>query len=486
MTLDARAFSLFLQGIVASINLIIALAVLVMHRACGTPASRSIVMYTGVWLVVASGVFVARLAPDQAIASVGTVWAGGLTIAIGGLVPLLVYHMALELRAQPASPPRWHPVLIAPVVSLLAFALALALAFNVGWTSTTAVVGISRALNALSAAVALGTLVVTAEWRGPHRRALWYIASGLFLIALRPVIGPLLTGQSSEYPGTAFGPQLVVLGVASVVVSFIATLAYGAMLEVTQHGLRDAESWIVMAQRELRASQDAQDHGRLAAGLAHDVGNILHIVSLVASQLHTHIDAHAWGRLTSLAERGRILVQRMLDIARAAPTAVTEIDLGHRLQELVPVLARLGPRHDVVLHVEEESVMARVDPEAMERILMELVRNAAVNTPPGSRIAIFVEYVVRVVPDGLPLASAKMGTGRYACVTVEDQGRGIPRKYLPVSGARGGMGEPGEVLELGLPTYRALARSMGGDLTIERSDASGSVLRLWLQVPWAS
>jgi signal transduction histidine kinase len=176
-----------------------------------------------------------------------------------------------------------------------------------------------------------------------------------------------------------------------------------------------------------------------------------------------------------------MMVHHMLDVARAVPTSSREAELGSCVREVFPVLARLAPKHNVVLQVEDGPVVAKVDPEAMERILMELVRNAAVNTPPGSRIAIFVEYVVRVVPAGLGHTSATMGSGRYACVSIEDQGKGIPRKYLPSDGELGATTDSNEVLHLGLPTYRTLARSMGGDLTIERSGSAGSVLRLWLR-----
>jgi signal transduction histidine kinase len=486
MTLGLHEFSLLVQGTSVSLTLLIVLAIAVMHRAYGNRASQSILIYTGVWLGISISGFVARLPEGGAMASGTTTGAVLVIAALVGLTPALAYRFVGQLGGERRPEPGLRYYVVGGTVAVVAYGGALLLASRGGFTSATTAVTLSRLLQSLAAATGVGIVVIFGEWRGPHRRALTLFALGLLVIVARPFLTPLMTGVVSDDLGAALMAQVRILANTSPVTATAAIISFGTLLELPHARLRVSQEWMLHVEREIQVSRAAQDQGRIAAGLAHDIGNVLHVITLVASQLHERIAVEPWVRLTTLAERGRMLVHRMLDVARAVPTEPRDADLGGCVQSLLPVLTRLAPEHAIDLHVPGAPLLAHFDPEAVERVLMELVRNAADNAAAGSRITVAVDEVFHLAPPTRLRPAMALDGGRYACVSVEDEGHGIPWEHLPETSEWGISAFSEETLELGLPTYRALVRSMGGDLTIERSDAAGSVLRIWLRLTGAT
>jgi signal transduction histidine kinase/NO-binding membrane sensor protein with MHYT domain len=107
-------------------------------------------------------------------------------------------------------------------------------------------------------------------------------------------------------------------------------------------------------------------------------------------------------------------------------------------------------------------VTVRADREKLLQILLNLLSNAAKFTAPGGAIAIDVQvHPARV------------------CIGVRDTGRGIPPDKLEAVFEAFVQVEPGLTRQssgvgLGLPISRALARAMGGDITVESAVGAGS------------
>ncbi|WP_425413694.1 sensor histidine kinase [Nitriliruptor alkaliphilus] len=128
------------------------------------------------------------------------------------------------------------------------------------------------------------------------------------------------------------------------------------------------------------------------------------------------------------------------------------------LDDMAPILAG----HAVDLDV--DGVAVQVDPQAFERILRNLLANAARHTPAGTAIRV---------------------TGRSGAdatvITVADDGPGIPGHLLPrvfarfESGGRGGMG-------LGLTIARSYAELHGGSIDVDSEAGEGTRFRVTLPV----
>lgn len=212
------------------------------------------------------------------------------------------------------------------------------------------------------------------------------------------------------------------------------------------------------AQREslVRAEQLASV-GRLAAGVAHEVGNplaaILGYVELLLDP-RTELPAEQRAlleRCRTQLERIQATVGQLLDYSRPAVDRAEAVAMRDGVERLLSLL-RHDPRcHGVALEVSgDASVAARADPARLDQILQNLVVN-------GSRAAAQADpAIVHVRVEA---------AGDEVTVEVQDSGPGIdpevrPRLFEPfVTTARAGEGTG-----LGLAISRGLAEGMGGRL----------------------
>jgi signal transduction histidine kinase len=119
-----------------------------------------------------------------------------------------------------------------------------------------------------------------------------------------------------------------------------------------------------------------------------------------------------------------------------------------------------------------ESLLVRADPEKLQQILLNLLTNAVKFTNAGGTIEVSVESsersaTVLVTDTGIGIAAEKFES-------IFDPFVQIDPNYTRT---RDGVG-------LGLAISRDLARGMGGDLTIQRSEeGSGSTFTITLPLP---
>ncbi|MET0395468.1 MAG: ATP-binding protein [Longimicrobiaceae bacterium] len=118
------------------------------------------------------------------------------------------------------------------------------------------------------------------------------------------------------------------------------------------------------------------------------------------------------------------------------------------------------------------------DPQRVDQVLVNLLSNAVKFTQPGGRVSIACSRCEGVVEGGT-------APGRWTCVTVEDTGIGIrpeerERIFEPFIQVESGYTRRHGGTGLGLAISLRLARSMGGDLTLESTPGEGSRFTLWL------
>ncbi|HEX2781928.1 MAG TPA: GAF domain-containing protein [Gemmatimonadaceae bacterium] len=123
------------------------------------------------------------------------------------------------------------------------------------------------------------------------------------------------------------------------------------------------------------------------------------------------------------------------------------------------------------------------DPDRVRQILVNLLSNAVKFTEAGGRISVRVGQAADAAP-----GARVTGGGPWTYIAVRDTGIGIPPAmqaavfdpFVQVESGktrkRGGTG-------LGLAISRRLARLMGGDITLESIEGSGSTFTVWLQAP---
>lgn len=172
-------------------------------------------------------------------------------------------------------------------------------------------------------------------------------------------------------------------------------------------------------------------------------------------------------RLHAQAARLDGLLSNLLDVDRLGRGLLepnwSHTDLGALIQTCVHTLGI--ETHEVQVHA--ESIRTAVDPAACERIVENLVFNAAKYTPPGSTITVRVRE-----------------QEPHAFITVEDEGSGIAdpdkvRVFQPFVRLDPNHHSPGT--GIGLSLVERLVRMQGGHVEVQ--DAAGGGARFSVRLP---
>jgi signal transduction histidine kinase len=256
----------------------------------------------------------------------------------------------------------------------------------------------------------------------------------------------------------------------------------GAVVDFAILRIREREKYeleLIRAKKAVEAASTAKS--RFLSMMSHDLRTPLGAIS-------------GYAELISLGVRGPVTEEQAADlwrIKRAARSLLGMLDdlltvareqdaqLPLRLEALSPQAelseaeATVLPRYaDAGVRLVREAcppeLLVRADRDRLQRILLNLLTNAAKFTPNGGQVSV-----------GCSLVADR------AAIHVADTGRGIPpemldRIFQPFvqvetrdAGNEHGMG-------LGLAIGRELARAMGGDLSVESAVGRGSIFTLTL------
>jgi len=231
-------------------------------------------------------------------------------------------------------------------------------------------------------------------------------------------------------------------------------------------------------------SQRMESIGTLAAGIAHDLNNILSPILMSVESLREKLPAAAdrstIATLESCCYRGADLVRQVLSFARGIAGERVDLDPGKVAAELVAILRETFPK-SISLDFVAAKGLWRVlgDPVQIHQVLLNLCVNARDAMPGGGELAIRLDNctldaaAAEQIADGVP--------GRFVRLTVSDQGVGIPADSLetifePFFTTK----EHGKGSGLGLSTTQAIVRSHGGFISVHSAPGAGSTFSVYL------
>src|SRR5215213_3508330 len=243
--------------------------------------------------------------------------------------------------------------------------------------------------------------------------------------------------------------------------------------------LRDSLEREQASSRQLRALD--QMKSTFLRAVSHDLRTPLASVLGIAITLQRHqqeLDAgdaaDLLQRLTKTARKMDRLLTNLLDLDRLAQPTVTpaleRVDLGELVERVVKdATTELLADHPV--HVDVCPLRLEVDPPKIERIVENLLANAARHTPPGTPVW------VRVQP-----------RDHGALLVVEDAGPGVPQPLRETifepfrQGPRPASHAPG--VGIGLALVRVFAQLHGGRAWVEdRRQGPGASFQVHLPDP---
>ena len=228
------------------------------------------------------------------------------------------------------------------------------------------------------------------------------------------------------------------------------------------------------AVEQLRRAERLNIIGRLAAGVAHELGTPLNVISgnaelLQSPRLSPEKKAVLLDTIRGQASRISRIVRQLLDFGRGSDVAKERIDLNDLARATVGLLQNTATsRHCTIVfesHAAPIPVVANA-PE-LEQVLSNLVLNGLQAMAGGGALKLTAAIEER------PAASAS--AQRFGAVIVEDEGIGIapsdlPRIFDPFFTTK----EVGEGTGLGLSISYGIIRDHGGLLEVTSRPEAGT------------
>ena len=238
-----------------------------------------------------------------------------------------------------------------------------------------------------------------------------------------------------------------------------------------------------LEQQFLRA-QRMEGIGTLAAGIAHDLNNVLAPILMSVEFLRALLpkadDQQLLDSLEQSGRRGADLVKQVLLFARGVEGERVTVNVMSLVRDLIKVVRETFPRSiSVKLTSREPLSTVKGDLTQLHQVLLNLCVNARDAMPAGGTLHVSVanaeldETFVATSPQARP--------GSYLKVSVEDTGTGIPpelhaRIFEPFFTTK----ELGKGTGLGLSTTEAIVRSHGGFIAVVSEIGRGTCFEVYL------
>jgi signal transduction histidine kinase len=244
-------------------------------------------------------------------------------------------------------------------------------------------------------------------------------------------------------------------------------------------------------QQEMAARQDALGQlrhaerlttlGRLASGIAHEIGTPLNVISgraeLIASKsLNADAVVASANIVVAQADRISVIIRQLLDFARKGGTRVERTDLTSLIEHTALLLGPLASKSGVEIVSTGEHAEADVNRSELQQVITNLITNAIHAMPGGGKLGVSVSTEVARDPRATQSAPRP-----YAVIRVQDQGVGIapdvlPRIFEPFFTTR----DVGVGTGLGLSVVFGIVQDHGGWITVDTAPDEGTTLSVYL------
>lgn len=235
-------------------------------------------------------------------------------------------------------------------------------------------------------------------------------------------------------------------------------------------------------EERLRQTQKMEAIGRMAGGIAHDLNNILTVVfgygDLVRMRLSGSPEAlHEVEAILDAAGRARALTEEIQVFSRSQVGETKPIETSVHLREVGRFLPQiLGPEVELVLDLPDELAHVRLEPRQLERLLVNLAKNASQAMAGVGKLTVHAREVSSSDP-GLPEDMAA------PCVLLEvaDTGPGMDpqtrsRAFEPFFTTK----PIGQGTGLGLAIVYGIVQQASGKLELDSAPGEGARFRIWL------
>jgi CheY-like chemotaxis protein len=221
----------------------------------------------------------------------------------------------------------------------------------------------------------------------------------------------------------------------------------------------------------------------LAAGIAHDLNNVLAPIGMAASllrmRLSTAPDLKLIDTLEKSVTRGSGLVKQILGFAHGVSGDRRTLQVKHLMRDITSVIAQTFPKSiELVEHIPSDLWPVRGNATQVHQVLLNLCVNARDAMPDGGQLRVSAENrrLDVAAARAIPGASA----GAWIVIEVGDSGTGIPPDVLariwdPFFTTKG----VGKGTGLGLSTVRGIVQTHEGFVTLDTQVGKGTTFRVY-------
>ncbi len=322
---------------------------------------------------------------------------------------------------------------------------------------------------------------------------------------------PLVLSFASFEPILPIGTAIAAT-IALVVASAVSPPGFDARIELINRGMGGVVLWVVagvgyvfirnklrlrraneelQAEMKLRAETQARAQAQrmeavaqLTGGLAHDINNMLTVVTGNLEREIRRIDDDEVRQFLARARQGvdmgAKLNRQLLTFARQRKLDPVKFNLNQHVSEISELLERsLGEQTRLSLELASDPSTVVVDPGEVDNALLNLAINSRDAMPSGGSLKIETHDVT--LDDrsatGIPDARA----GEFVCLSVSDSGLGMAPEVLrravePFFTTKG----PDKGTGLGLSSVYGFVRQSDGFLDIRSEMGKGTSISIFL------
>ncbi len=225
---------------------------------------------------------------------------------------------------------------------------------------------------------------------------------------------------------------------------------------------------------KLRHTERLATLGRLSAGMAHELGTPLNVISgrakLIASEELTPSETtHSAKIIGEQAERMTHIMRQLLDYARRGESRKQLINVAEQLKIVIEMLHSTAnkQRIETELNLPSEPLQIKADPGQIQQVLLNLAMNGIQAMGRGGQLKIDLARH----PEDMSLLQ----------ISITDQGSGIlPEDLAHIFDPFYTTKEVGHGTGLGLSIAQGIVNEHGGQIEIESTPGAGSCFRLTL------
>ena len=240
-----------------------------------------------------------------------------------------------------------------------------------------------------------------------------------------------------------------------------------------------------LLEEQLLQSQKMEAVGQLAGGVAHDFNNILTAIVGYSDLLAAELGDNAQQRedieeIRKAARRAAALTRQLLSFSRKQVLEPRIVDVNGVVLNLDKMLRSLMSENiELATQLAEDLDAARVDPNQLEQVIMNLAINARDAMPDGGTVTI--ETANATLGEDYAAKHVSVIPGVYVMLAVTDTGCGMTeatkaRIFEPFFTTK----PAGRGTGLGLSTVYGIVKQSGGNIWLYSEPNKGTTFKIYL------